>query len=77
MDKSKRDKLQRMIKAQSEMERQDHNSLRPLQNIIIHLECGCNIPIGSDPQLAPRAGMPLWCFTHMAAIPVTWVEWVR
>lgn len=56
---------------------QSHNSLRPLREIIIHLECGCSVPIGSDPAIAPRVGLPLWCFTHMEAVGVTRVEYVR
>lgn len=71
-----KDRLTRMIEAQSEIER-GRGEMRPLMNVIIHLECGCRVPIGSDPSIAPREGYPVWCFTHDATVSVKRVEYTK
>lgn len=73
MDKQRKDKLSRMIQAQSDVER-NHDSLRPLQVTKIYLSCGCTTEINSADEIAPTKHMVLFCFYHMHAAIVDDVE---
>lgn len=73
MDKNSKDKLTRMIQAQSDVER-SHDSMRPLQVTTIYLSCGCTTEINSADEIAPTRHMILFCFHHMRAATVDNVE---
>lgn len=71
MDKNSKDKLTRMIEAQSDVER---NHMRPLQVTTITLSCGCTSEINSADEIAPSKHMVLFCFHHMRSATVENVE---
>lgn len=41
------------------------NSLRPLDNVVVRLDCGCEHTWPGSVETAPHRGMIIYCFHHM------------